>query len=151
METRTFWDEWSQRALSVLRIVIALLFIEHGTQKLIGFPSGLPGGPVPVASLMGVAGLIETFGGLLLLLGFLTRPIAFIMSGEMAVAYFMAHAPHSPFPVVNKGEPAVLFCFIFLYYFFAGAGSWSLDAVIWKRRPANHARNAWSGQAQARG
>ena len=116
----------------MVRIVVALLFIEHGTQKLIGYPPGM--GPVPLAGLMGVAALIEVIGGALLLFGFLTRPVAFIMCGEMAVAYFMAHAPKSPFPVINQGEPAVLFCFLFLYYVFAGAGSWSLDALIWHRR-----------------
>jgi len=137
---KTFWDAWSPRVLSVLRMVVALLFIEHGMQKLVGFPPG--GGPVPVSSLPGAAGIIELVGGTLLLVGLLTRPAAFIMSGEMAVAYFMAHAPKSPFPAVNQGEPAVLFCFFFLYYVFAGAGSWSLDALLWKK-PAAISRTPW--------
>ena len=147
MERVSFWDEWTPRALSVLRIVVALLFIEHGTQKLIGFPPGP--GPVQLGSMLGVAALIELIGGCLLLLGLFTRVAAFIMSGEMAVAYFMVHAPKSPFPVVSQGEPAVLFCFIFLFYFFAGAGSWSLDALIWKK-PTPRTTPAWTPQRPVR-
>ncbi|HVW54351.1 MAG TPA: DoxX family protein [Rhizobiaceae bacterium] len=114
-------------ALGVLRIITALLFIEHGTQKLFGFPASAHGSPV-LFSLMGLAGILEAFGGLLVLIGFKTRYVAFILSGEMAVAYWTAHAPRSFFPVNNSGDAAVLFCFLFLFFVFAGAGAWSLDA-----------------------
>jgi putative oxidoreductase len=112
--------------LSVLRIAAALLFIAHGTGKYLDFPAlGMPT-PSPF-SLFGVAGLIEIIGGLLVLVGFYTRAAAFIMSGEMAVAYFTAHLPHGFFPILNEGESAVLFCFVFLYLVFAGPGAWSID------------------------
>lgn len=116
--------------LSVLRIVTALLFIAHGTAKYFGFPSmGGGGGGVQVFSLFGVAGLIELVAGVLILVGLWTRPAAFIASGEMAVAYWMMHAPNSPFPMSNGGEAAVMFCFVFLYLVFAGPGPWSVDAA----------------------
>jgi putative oxidoreductase len=111
--------------LAVLRIVTALLFLSHGTAKLIGWPD--TGMSPPLFSLAGLAGILEIVGGILLVLGLFTRPVAFILAGEMAVAYFMAHAPQSFFPIVNRGESAVLFCFIFLYLVFAGAGVWSID------------------------
>lgn len=117
---------WSPRMLSVLRIMSALLFMEHGTMKLLGFP------PSPMSigfqlSLLGIAGILELFGGLMLAVGLFVRPVAFVLSGEMAVAYFMMHAPHSFFPAVNMGEAAVLYCFTFLYLAIAGGGAWSLD------------------------
>jgi putative oxidoreductase len=117
--------------LSALRIVATFLYMEHGAQKLFAFPSSvLPtGGTVPLYSLFGFAGLLEVLGGALLLLGLFTQPIAFLLSGEMAVAYFMAHAPGGFWPVLNHGEPAVLYCFIFLYLAAAGGGSLSLDAL----------------------
>jgi len=116
---------YSPQALAVLRIVTALLFIEHGTQKLFGFPpSDMAGG---ASGLMLVAGILEVFGGLLVLVGLFTRPVAFVLSGMMAVAYFMAHAPQSFFPVINQGDAAILFCFVFLYLAFAGPGAWSID------------------------
>ncbi len=118
---------WAPRMLSILRIMAALLFIAHGTQKLLGFPPSERGTP-PLFSLMGLAGTLETFGGLLLLVGLFTRPVAFVLSGMMAVAYFMAHAPRSPFPVLNGGDAAILFCFVFFYLFTAGGGEWSVDA-----------------------
>ena len=119
---------WAPQMLSVLRIMTALLFLEHGTMKLLGFPdSGRPG--PDLFSLMGLAGTLEIVGGLLLVLGLFTRPVAFILSGQMAVAYFMAHAPQGFHPIQNGGESAILFCFVFLYLAIAGAGSWSLDAV----------------------
>ena len=118
--TNTFY------ALGVLRIITALLFIEHGTQKLFGFPASAHG-PVALLSLMGLAGILEALGGLLVLTGFKTRYVAFILSGEMAVAYWTAHAPRSFFPVDNGGDAAILFCFVFLFFVFAGAGAWSLD------------------------
>ena len=115
---------YAPQALAVLRIVAALLFIAHGTQKLFGFPAGFPG---PLEGLMLVAGIIELVAGLLILVGFFTRPAAFIASGMMAVAYWMAHAPASFFPTVNGGDAAVLFCFVFLYLVFAGPGAWSVN------------------------
>jgi putative oxidoreductase len=122
--------------LSILRIVAALLFMEHGSQKLFGFPPSAQGGTPPMFSLFWVAGVLEFFGGLLLLLGLLTRPVAFILAGEMAVAYFMSHAPSSFSPLLNRGEPAVLFCFIFLYLALAGGGPWSLDSLRRRRDAA---------------
>lgn len=119
-------------ALALLRIVAALLFIEHGTQKFFDFPpSGHPGPGGGLPPLLVVAGCIETIGGLLVLFGLFTRYAAFIMSGEMAVAFWTGHVPHagSIFPIVNGGEGAVLFCFIFLYLVFAGAGAWSIDGL----------------------
>lgn len=125
---------WRERMLSVLRIVSAFMFMLHGTQKLFAFPLSEPGAPAELASLMGVAGILEFVGGLLLLIGLFTRPVAFILAGEMAVAYFMAHFARSIWPVLNGGEPAVLYCFIFLYLVVAGAGAWSVDAVLRERR-----------------
>jgi putative oxidoreductase len=118
---------YAPQALAILRIITALLFIAHGTQKLIGFPPGQMGG-VPLMSLFGLAAVLETFGGLAILLGIFTRPVAFVLAGEMAVAYWMAHAPQDFFPVNNGGDGAVLFCFAFLYLVFAGPGAWSVDA-----------------------
>lgn len=112
----------------VLRITTALTFVSHGSLKLLGFPASSMPTP-PLASLMGVAGLMELIGGLLVLVGLFTRPVAFLLAGEMAVAYWMAHAPQGPFPVVNMGESAYLFCFVFLWLSAAGAGPWSLDAA----------------------
>jgi putative oxidoreductase len=132
---RTFLDTWTPRALSLLRIVAAFLFIQHGTAKLFGFPAPPGQGPVPLASLPGVAGLLEVVGGALVLLGLFTRPVAFVLCGEMAVAYFMAHVPRGHFlsPTLNGGEPAVLFCFIFLLLAAAGPGPWSVDAARSRR------------------
>jgi len=116
---------WRPQALAALRIMSALLFIAHGTGKLLGFPDlGYSPGAM---SLPWIAGILEVVGGSLLVLGLFTRPVAFILSGLMAVAYFMAHAPQGFFPIQNSGESAVLFCFIFLYFVFAGPGAWSLD------------------------
>ena len=115
--------------LSALRIVAALLFMTHGTVKLLGFPPGAPRPPLVLASQLGVAGLLEMFGGGLLLVGLFTRPVAFVLSGEMAVAYFTQHAPQSDWPIVNGGELAVLYCFIWLFYVAAGPGPWSVDAL----------------------
>jgi putative oxidoreductase len=123
--------DWRPRLLSVLRIMTALLFLQHGLMKLFGFPPA--DFQPPLFSLFGLAGILEFAGGLLLLVGLFTRPVAFILSGEMAVAYFMAHAPQSFFPVKNNGESAILFCFVFLYLIFAGPGSWSLDAARARR------------------
>lgn len=127
---KAFFVTWEPRLLAVLRIVTAFLFIQHGTAKYFGIPMAMPE-PVAVFSLIGLAGLLEIVGSALLILGLFTRPVAFILSGEMAFAYFMAHAPqgHVLSPILNHGESAVLFCFIFLYLAFAGAGSWSVDAA----------------------
>jgi putative oxidoreductase len=116
---------YAPQALAVLRIVTALLFIEHGTQKLFGFPA--TDMQPPLMSLFGAAGLIEVIGGLLILVGFFTRPAALIASGSMAVAYWMVHAPMNTFPVSNGGDGAILFCFVFLYLVFAGPGAWSVN------------------------
>jgi putative oxidoreductase len=117
--------KWVPYALAVLRIMTALLFMAHGTAKLLGFPD--LGFSPEVLSLPWIAGLLEIVGGVLLVLGLFTRPVAFILSGEMAVAYFMAHAPQGFHPIQNGGESAVLFCFVFLYFVFSGPGAWSLD------------------------
>jgi putative oxidoreductase len=111
--------------LAILRIITALLFLSHGTAKLLGWPE--TGMNPPLFSLPGLAGILEIAGGILLIVGLFTRPVAFILAGEMAVAYFMAHAPQSFYPILNSGESALLFCFVFLYLVFAGPGVWSLD------------------------
>jgi putative oxidoreductase len=113
-----------------MRIVAALLFLQHGSQKLFGIPASQQAASFPLLSLMGIAGILEFFGGLFVLLGLFTRPTAFILSGQMAVAYFMAHAPHGLLPLVNHGELAVLYCFVFLYLAAAGGGPWSLDHLL---------------------
>jgi putative oxidoreductase len=121
---------WGPRLLSLLRIVAALIFLEHGAQKLLGFPPMSAGGNVPpTLSLLWFAGILELFGGLLLLIGLFTRPVAFLLAGEMAVAYWMVHAPKSLYPAVNMGDAAILYCFIFLYLSAAGPGPWSVDAL----------------------
>lgn len=132
----SFHVRWTPRLLSVLRIIAGFLFIAHGAQKLFGFlaPTGMP--PMPAFSLMWVAGVLELFGGLLLLIGLFTRPVAFILAGQMAVAYFMAHAPGGFWPLQNKGELAVLFCFVFLYLAAAGGGEWAVDRLIGRGRRA---------------
>ena len=123
---------WAPQVLSVLRIAAALLFMQHGTQKLLDFPSTGEPNETALMSLMGVAGILELFGGALLLVGLFTRPVAFILSGFSAAAYFMAHAPRDFFPIINDGELAALYCFVFFYFVFAGGGAWSLDAM-WRR------------------
>jgi putative oxidoreductase len=120
---------WTDRGISTLRVVSGLLFMSHGIVKLFGFPAGAQPGQVPLFGLMGFAGVLELFGGFLVLIGLFTRPVAFVLAGEMAVAYFMAHASQSFFPALNHGEPAILFCFIFLCLSATGAGSWSIDAI----------------------
>ena len=131
------WRSWAPQFLSILRIVAAFLFIQFGTAKLFAMPGPLMpgGGTVPMGSLAWFAGVIEAIGGLFLLFGLCTRPIAFIVSGEMAIAYFHGHAPHGFWPVLNGGHPAVLFCFVWLYFSSAGGGAWSLDALF-RRKPA---------------
>jgi putative oxidoreductase len=123
---------WSPRVLSVLRIASALLFMQHGTMKLLDYPPSGQYADLKLMSIVGVAGILELFGGALLLIGLYTRPVAFILSGMMAVAYFMAHSPRGFFPILNDGELAALYCFVFLYLAFAGGGAWSADA-LWRR------------------
>jgi putative oxidoreductase len=117
---------WSPWMLSVLRVMTGLLFLEHGTQKLFGFPPPPNPGPA-LLSLLGVQGILELAGGFLILIGLFTRPVAFILAGDMAVAYFMRHAPRAFFPMLNGGQLAILFCSVFLYLFVAGGGIWSVD------------------------
>jgi len=126
-------SRWPGRApylLSILRIVAAFLFMQFGTAKLFAFPAAIMpgGGTAPLASLAGIASVLETFGGACMLFGLFTRPVAFLLSGEMAVAYFYGHAPNGFWPLLNQGFPAVIFCFTWLYFSAAGAGPWSLDA-----------------------
>jgi len=130
----SFNAQWSPRLLSVLRIMAALLFLEHGTSKLLGFPPTPPpptgAHPFELFSMFGFSGILELVGGILLVIGLFTRITAFILSGEMAVAYFMAHAHNGFFPILNKGELAALYCFVFLYFAVAGGGPWSLDRLL---------------------
>ena len=128
---------WMPYGLAALRIVSGLLFIEHGTQKLFGFPAPPAHGLSPLLSLTGIAACLEIGGGLLLVLGLRTRLVAFILSGEMAIAYFMVHAPHSFFPILNGGDAAILFCFVFLFFAFSGSGPLSADALLERRKPTN--------------
>ncbi|HET6492360.1 MAG TPA: DoxX family protein [Burkholderiales bacterium] len=124
-------ENWKPRALALLRIVTAYLLIPHGTAKLFGAPHQAVFDGLQLMSLMGLAGVLEAFGGALFLIGLFTRPVAFVLCGFMAVAYFMAHASQGSvlLPMLNGGEPAVLYCFVFLYFVFAGAGAWSVDSV----------------------
>ncbi len=119
---------WAPRILSVLRIMSAMLFMEHGTLKILEFP-GYDRPAPELLSLGGITGVFELFGGALLVVGLFTRPVAFLLSGLMAFAYFIAHAPRSFFPVLNGGDAAILYCFVFLYFAFAGGGAWSIDAA----------------------
>ena len=125
----SLFDLWAPRMLSVLRIAAALLFMEHGTSKLLGFPAWPSFGRPAPFQLEWFAGVIEGLGGLLLALGLFTRPAAFIMSGEMAIGYWTFHAPKNFFPLLSGGDAAALYCFVFLYIFVAGGGPWSIDAI----------------------
>lgn len=124
---------WAPRVLSLLRIIAALLFMEHGLMKLFHFPGPQSGAPDPLPPLLLAAAWLEVVGGVLVAAGLFTRPVAFLLSGQMAVAYFLAHAPQGFWPALNGGEAAILFCFVFLYLAFAGPGEWSLDAQVRKR------------------
>jgi putative oxidoreductase len=133
------WLTWEPRMLSILRIVTGLLYLQHGLNKIFDFPATAYHAPYHLFSLVpGVAGILETVGSILIVLGLFTRPVALILSGEMAFAYFLADAPRGFFPLLNGGEGVVLYCFIFLYFFVAGGGVWSLDQV-------------WSARASAKG
>jgi putative oxidoreductase len=131
-----FYQKVAPHALSLLRVVVAGMFLLHGSQKLFGIPSSMHAGGGPLPPLILVAGILEFFGGLLVLLGLGVRPVSFILSGQMAVAYFMAHASHGFLPVVNGGEAAVFYCFTFFYFAVAGGGVWSLDHLFRRNRPA---------------
>lgn len=124
------WATWQPRVLSIVRIVVGLLFLEHGLNKIFDFPSTPNHRAYELFTLVpGLAGLLETVGSILIVIGLFTRPVAFLLSGEMAFAYFMAHAPRGFFPMLNGGDAAILYCFVFLYFFVAGAGVWSLDQL----------------------
>jgi Predicted membrane protein len=128
---------WRDRVLSIVRIVASLVYISAGAMKLFGYPPGpTPMPPIPPMSELGAAAMIELVGGTLMLLGLFTRPVAFFLSIEMAVAYFQVHFPMSPWPTQSNGMPAILFCLLWLYLIFAGGGAWSLDALIVRRRKA---------------
>lgn len=131
MNTTSLASVWSPRLLSILRIVAALIFMAHGTQKILGFPAGFA---PEMFSLPWIAGVLELFGGALLVLGLFVRPVAFVLSGLMAAAYWIAHAPKSFFPTLNGGDAAILYCFVFLYFVTAGGGVWSLDNLVRKSR-----------------
>jgi putative oxidoreductase len=126
------WRGWTPYLLSIMRIITGFLFMQHGAQKILGLLGGRRGGPPEFLTLPWIAGVLELFGGLLILIGLFTRPVAFILSGLMAVAYFMAHAPGGFWPLLNGGELAALYSFVFLYLSAAGGGPWSLD-YIWRR------------------
>ncbi|MEJ0060701.1 MAG: DoxX family protein [Terricaulis sp.] len=128
----SFWTSQSDRLLSLLRVITGLLFLEHGTMKMLNFPPSemFGGGPPESFTMIWFAGVLELVGGVLIALGLFTRPVAFILSGQMAFAYFIAHAPQSPYPTLNGGESAILFCFVFLYFSAAGGGALSLDRVL---------------------
>ncbi len=141
-DLNTFYANWTPRILSVLRIIAGFLFIWHGTQKFFNFPPmpPMPGAdsmPPIMVVMITVAAVLELVGGLLILVGLFTRPVAFLLSGFMAVAYFMAHAPQGFLPLQNGGETAVLYCFVFLFLSVAGSGEWSLDRLIWKREKSS--------------
>ena len=134
---QTLGTTWAPRLLSVLRIMAGLLFLEHGTAKLLDFPAGgWPMGTPEFGTMLWFSAILELVGGALVAVGALTRVVAFLLSGEMAVAYFTAHAPTGFFPILNHGEGAILYCFIFLYVAAAGGGPWSLDAVLCRKQSA---------------
>ena len=124
-----FYSQYTPRILGILRIITGFLFLQHGAAKLLGTPHIAMFDGLQLMSLMGLAGVLELVGGVLILLGLFTRPTAFILSGQMAVAYFIAHAPSGFLPILNQGELAVLYCFVFLYFSVAGAGAFSVDAM----------------------
>jgi putative oxidoreductase len=127
-------SEWSPRALAVLRIVTALLFLEHATMKFFAFPAPMPGMENGLPTMLVVAGVVELAAGILVTLGLFTRWAALLAAGEMAVAYWMAHAPQGFWPALNQGELAIMFCFVFLYLVFAGPGAWALDNTLAAKR-----------------
>lgn len=149
MQNSTFGEagwvtRWSPRFLSVLRIMTAALFLSHGMSKILGIPMSSASFPAPW-SLFWVAGMLELVGGALLLIGLLSRPVAFLLAGEMAVAYWMVHAPDNFWPVLNRGESAILFCFVFLYISLRGPGPWSVDCFIQRKRAAEGPDSYYEG------
>jgi putative oxidoreductase len=132
MDLSSTAQRWAPQVLSIVRVVSALIFIEHGTQKFFAFPAASASGSPAVLSLLWWQGVIELVGGILLLLGLFTRPVAFILAGDMAFAYWMVHAPRNFYPVLNGGDSAILYCFVFLYLAFAGSGPWSVDTQLRK-------------------
>lgn len=131
-----FLGRYTSHALTLLRIVTGLLFMQHGAQKLFGLLGGFggtPGATAPLFSLMGVAGILEFFGGLTILIGLFTQPVAFLLSGEMAVAYFTAHIPRGLWPILNQGESTALYSFIYLFLATAGGGRLSVDALLFQK------------------
>lgn len=126
---------WTSRILSLLRIITGLTFMSAGTTKLFGYPTPpMPVPPIELLSQIGIGAMLELVGGALVTIGLFTRPVSFVLSGEMAVAYFQFHAPAAFHPITNNGVSAVLYCFIFLYFVFSGAGAWSVDALLERRR-----------------
>jgi putative oxidoreductase len=131
----TWLSRWQPQLLAILRIVTGLLFLEHGLSKFFAFPVPFP--VHPLTTVLIVAGVIECVAGVLITIGLFTRIAAFIASGEMAIGYFMMHFPNGFWPLANKGEGAILFCFVFLYIAAAGPGAWSLDELLWRSRGAH--------------
>jgi len=143
------WDTLRDVLHTALRVMTGLLYMQHGLQKLFGLitDGSRPwNGPPPMFSQFWIAGVLETFGGALIVLGLFTRPVAFLLAGEMAVAYFQMHAPRNFFPILNGGEPVVLFCFVYLYLFAVGAGPYSVDALL-RRGRAGTARDPLARRA----
>ena len=134
---KTCCEKWSSCGLALLRVVVGLLFMQHGGQKLFNFPPAAPEHIFPLNNLLRTAAILELGGGALILLGLLTRPVAVILSGEMAVAYFMVHAKRGLWPANNGGEVAVLYCFVFLYFAMAGAGACSIDSLCCRGKPSS--------------
>lgn len=132
MFSQQFCSKWTPSVLGLLRIITGFLFLQHGSAKLLGMPHIAMFDGLQLMSLMGLAGVLELVGGTLILIGLFTRPVAFILSGQMAVAYFMAHAPGGFLPILNQGELAVLYSFVFLYFYVAGPGSFSIDGILKK-------------------
>ncbi len=133
-------DRYTPYALAALRIATALIFIPHGTQKLFGFPAPPASGLPPLMSLLGIGAILELVGGALILIGLFTRPVAFILAGEMAVAYWLFHFPRNFYPVLNGGDASILYCFVFLLFVFTGPGALSVDGA---RGPSSH-RPSWA-------
>jgi len=129
MNFESVLQSWSPRLLSILRIVVGFLFLQHGTAKLLQAPHIQMFDNLQIGTLLGASGILEIVGGPLIMIGLFTRPVAFILSGMMAVGYFMMHAPQAPLPILNQGELAVVYCFLFLYLAAAGGGPWSVDAL----------------------
>ena len=132
MFSQQFFSKWKSCVLGLLRIITGFLFLQHGSAKLFGMPHFAMFDGLQLMSLMGLAGVLELVGGTLILIGLFTRPVAFILSGQMAVAYFMAHAPGGFLPLLNQGELAVMYSFVFLYFSIAGPGSFSIDGILKK-------------------